>query len=104
MNMDTLYPHIKNIYTHIKSMMKKGELLKYLKKNIHVGSRREFWNSKGLTIKVFVEGTSMDVEAGGLAKNLQIASYVRKSKEEKEKICEGYVARSRMKSVQFGSV
>ena len=36
----TLAVH-KNLYGQIKSMMKKGELLKYLKKKVLVGSRRE---------------------------------------------------------------
>ena len=55
----------RNLYNQIKTTIRKGELLKYLKKKIYVRSRRESWNSEGLTIKLYVEGTSKNAKAKG---------------------------------------
>ena len=50
--------------------MRKGLLLKYLKKKIVTGSRREPWIPKGLATKVVGEGTLKDAGANGSKHNL----------------------------------
>lgn len=42
----------RNLYRQLKGMMKKGQLLKHLKKKIPVGLRKGPWNSEGLATKV----------------------------------------------------
>ena len=83
----------RKFYNQVKSIMKKGELLKYLKKKIPVCSRKESWNSGSVTIKVATKGTSRNAEVRGSVQNLQIVSYVRKTNGEKEKKYEEYAAR-----------
>ena len=73
----------KNLYNLIKSMIKKGELLKYLKKKILLRSRREMCNSDRLTVKVGTRETSKEGEAGGSGQNLWVVSYVHKEIKEK---------------------
>ena len=55
----------KNLYNQIKSMTKKGELLKYMKKKIPTRLRRGAWSSRGLVVKVMNGETSKKGEAGG---------------------------------------
>ena len=50
--------------------MRKGQLLKYIKKKVLVGPKKESWCPKGLTIKVANEGTLKEAGTDRSAQNL----------------------------------
>ena len=76
----TLY---KNLYNQIKSMIKKEELLKYLKNKVLVKPRAEAWSTAGLMVRI--RGTKeVEVEEmRRLVQNLQLVSHVHKKPERK---------------------
>lgn len=82
------YSHIlstcRNLYGQLKAMMRKGYLLRYLKKKIPFGSYKKPWEEEKLSLKVVGEGSSKEAEAGTSGQNLRIVSFVGRGNEEKE--------------------
>ena len=67
MTMGILLPRALNLYEQLRGMIKKGLLLKYLKKKVPPGLVEKPWESERLTIKVNGERTSKDPGTSGSA-------------------------------------
>ena len=66
-------------------MMRKGLLLKYLKKKALPGIVEKSWKIERMVVKVIGKGASKDPRTNGSVQNLQIVSFMRKGNEKKKK-------------------
>ena len=74
-------------------MMRKGQLLKHLKKKVSLGSLEKSKESNRITIKVISKGAKKDPGTSGSADDLNIMSFVGKYTEEKDRKYDRYAAR-----------
>ena len=84
-------------------MIRKGLLLKYLKKKALLGSV-EFWESKRMVVKVNGEGMSKDPRISELAQNLRIVSFVGKDNEGKENKYDRCATRKEERSLRIKAI
>ena len=75
----------RNLYGQLKAVMRKDQLLKYLKKKAPPGLVEKSWESERMTIKVTGEGAPKDLGTSRVAQNLMIVSFLGKCSEGKEK-------------------
>ena len=80
----TLAAH-RNLYGQLKGMMRKGLLLKCLKKKTPPRSVEKSWKTERMVVKVIGEKTTKDLGTSELAQNLRIVSFVGKGNEKKKK-------------------
>ena len=68
----------RNLYAQLRVMMRKGQLLKYLKQRVPLGSLEKSKESERITIKVTSKGAKKDLGTNGSAEDLNIVLFVRK--------------------------
>ena len=73
--------------------MRKGHLLKYLKKKVLLGSMEKSQEAKRMIIKVTNGGAAKDPGTSGSAKDLNIVWFMGKDNEEKDKKYDRYAAK-----------
>ena len=83
----------KNLYAQLKAMIRKGMLLKYLKKKVPLGSLDKPRETKRVVIKTASEGVAKDPQTSGNGQNLKVVTFIRKDNEEKERKYDRFAAR-----------
>ena len=92
------------MYTQLIVMIRKGHLLKYLKKKISLGLLEKSKESEGITIKVASEGAKKDPGTSRSAEYLNIVSFIRKDTEEEDMKYNRYAARREERNLRTKSV
>ena len=83
----------RNLYAQLRAMMRKCQLLKYLKKKVPLGSMERPRETARVLIKTIDEGVAKDPGTSRSAQNLKIVTFIRKDDDEKDRKYDRYVAR-----------
>ena len=91
----------RNLYTQLRAMMRKGQLLKYLKKKVSLGSIERPGKTERVVVKTTDGGVTKDPGTSGSAQNLKIVTFIRKYKEEKDRQYDKYAARREKRNLRI---
>ena len=83
----------RNLYAQLRAMMRKGQLLKYLKKNVPLGSIKRPRETERMVIKIAGNAATKDPQTNGSVENLNIVTFIRSDNEEKGRKYGRYAAR-----------
>ena len=84
--------------------MRKGQLLKYLKKKVPLGSIQKPEEIEGVVIKTIDRGIVKNPGTSGSAQNLNIVTFIRKYDEEKDRQYDKYAARREERNLRTNAL
>ena len=67
----------RNLYAQLRAMMRKGQLLKYLKKKVPLGLIERPGETERVVVKTADGGVTKDPGTSGSAQNLKIVTFIR---------------------------
>ena len=94
----------KNLYAQLRAMIRKGMLLKYLKKKFLLGSLNKPRETERVVIKTASEGVAKDPQTSGSGQNLKIITFIRKDDEEKERKYDRFAARREERNMRTNAL